>query len=134
MHFGWVVVLVITGSLLFFGMPGSGLFMEQSVQPPVPGLLPAKSIEKKLTDTSGIIVYPNPVSSTLHIVVRTKSTDHVKITILQINGQLIREISVAPGRVIQIDMRSFPTGSYIVRAVDRTGRIWTAKFEKGRNL
>lgn len=108
-----------------------GSYIQQSGQPV---LFPK---EKQRADTikvpwddEPVLMYPNPVKSTLHVVVPRKPASYVWLDIYQTDGQLLKKYAIETGRVIEINVQNLPAGDYIVRVGDRQGQKWSGKFMK----
>lgn len=79
---------------------------------------------------TGLLLYPNPVRHTLHVVVPRKYVANVWLGIFMPDGQLWKRYAIESGRVIEINVQALPAGQYIVKVGDRQGRTWSAKFLK----
>lgn len=128
-----LVVLVI--GLAFFRIPEvksrSGSYVVQSAQPALPVFSRQGDVRVgQPRESNTLLLYPNPVEHTLHVVVPRKYATYVWLTIHQANGQLWRKYEVEAGRVIQINVRSLPRGEYLLKVADRERRTWSAKFFK----
>ncbi|HEY1112707.1 MAG TPA: T9SS type A sorting domain-containing protein [Chitinophagaceae bacterium] len=79
---------------------------------------------------TSLVLYPNPVKHTLHVVVPRRYASEVWLAIFKPDGQLWKRYAVESGRVIEINVQALPAGDYIVKVGDRQGRTWSAKFLK----
>lgn len=70
-------------------------------------------------DLEKLQFYPNPVSSVLVI---TGLNNPTRIQLLNSNGQVIKLVTVTSTPTVQIDMSKFPSGLYMIKAIDNTGR------------
>jgi|GEM_PF-2851032 len=74
--------------------------------------------------TSEIVLYPNPVSSTLFI--EAKDLPDFEVAVYDVTGRLLlSESSLSQGRVAISGFDRFPKGSYIVKLIsEKTKRSW----------
>lgn len=127
-----VVALVVVPAFFWTSRPEvrSGMYRQQSVQPALP--VSARQVEYRSPQPreTALLLYPNPVRYTLHVVVPQKYASYVWLAIYQSNGQMWKAYAVESGRVIEINVEAFPVGEYIVKVGGRQGRTWSAKFFK----
>ncbi len=81
---------------------------------------------KELTDSKTMIVYPNPVSSTLHISIQNFKNTEATLEIINPSGESIHSSSYTE----QIDVSSFSRGIYFILVRNKTHPVYKAKFIK----
>lgn len=74
-----------------------------------------------------IAIYPNPVQERLYI--NLPGTNQKRVTLMQTDGRIAEEHQTSE-RVLEIDVRNYSAGLYLVRIVDETGTHPTVKFIK----
>lgn len=107
------------------------MYVQQAVQPGLPNINRQAAVNSLVPyDSTVLLFFPNPVKSTLHVVVPRKPSDFVWLGIYQMDGQLLKKYAIETGRVIELNVQLLPQGTYLVRAGDRQGRKWSGKFFK----
>ncbi len=83
-----------------------------------------------LTGKSGsLVLYPNPVVSSLNMVIPADAGQKVTIRIYDIAGRLMMEVAealTAPDRKLKLNLPSLDKGSYVVK-VDGAGRMYAGR-------
>lgn len=136
---GWIAVVVVAVVSLvmipaFFRTgrqeAGSGPYLQQSAQPALPvAVRPVEYRSPQPTETV-LLLYPNPVRYTLHVVVPQKYAAPVWLAIYDANGQLWKKYATESGRVIEINVQALPAGNYLLKVGGRQGRTWLSRFFK----
>lgn len=75
-------------------------------------------------DISGINVYPNPSNSVINIEL---TNDISQLVIYNYVGQVVYEYTVAKDKNIQIDVRNYEAGAYLVKFITKTGESFAKK-------
>ena len=74
---------------------------------------------------SAVNVYPNPSNS----VVNLELTDNIsQFVVFNYTGQVIMEQSVAKAKTVQIDVRNYEAGAYLIKFITRSGESFTKKI------
>jgi hypothetical protein len=82
--------------------------------------LSTKNIEQEL----GFIMYPNPVKDELHVSFVTAGfNDEAVITLYNLNGQVIKEVSIKNSLETILKLSDLSSGQYILRVSDQTKTI-----------
>ena len=71
-------------------------------------------IQENNTLDKFITVYPNPVNKLLNIKVNNEFTGELSGKIINSEGKVLNEFRITNEKLIQIDMKEFPKGTYIV--------------------
>jgi len=69
-------------------------------------------------------IYPNPISSVIHLVFNTQQKDKIKISILTVEGKLLMEQSkeISSGKqTIDVQSASLANGNYIIKITNQEG-------------
>lgn len=128
---GMVALVVILAFLVTGEQEGhSGTYRQQSAQPALPVTVRQGEYRGPQPRETELLLYPNPVRNTLHVVMPQKYASYVWLVIYSSNGRLLKKYAIESGRIIEIDVQNFPMGDYIVKVGDRQGRTWSAKFFK----
>lgn len=88
-----------------------------------------KSSERKsaLEGEGSLTVYPNPTTGVFTI--NTKGMQSVNISIYNLSGKLVYQLTNDNNSQIELDMKTISdAGLYIIKAVDGEGRIYTEKL------
>lgn len=65
---------------------------------------------------SDLLVYPNPVTSNVRILLPTEATNNVFVDIIDMNGRVLRSFEFGKGTFqLDMDMSALPVGLYSVR-------------------
>ncbi|MEN8156637.1 MAG: Ig-like domain-containing protein [Bacteroidota bacterium] len=72
-------------------------------------------------------LYPNPAGSTLYI---DNASQIERVAIIDMTGQLIKQISNNSGAKLRIDTEAFASGLYLIRATSIEGDVITRTFIK----
>lgn len=128
------IVFLVMG-LAFFRTfkqePRVGGYVMQSAQPALPVSVRQEEIRVgPPRESTSLLLYPNPVEHTLHVVVPRTYASFVWLTIHQPDGRLWKKYEVEAGRVIEINVRALPRGAYLLKVADRQRRTWSGKFFK----
>ena len=73
-------------------------------------------------------VYPNPTNGTFNINVKS-SGDVLKVKVINVIGQLVKEVEATQTNELQIDLQNQPSGIYYVQ-ITRADNIYTQKLIK----
>lgn len=127
-----VVALVLVPAFFWTGKQQvrSSAYKQQSVQPGLPITVRQVEYRDPQPRETQLLLYPNPVKHTLHVVLPQKYASFVWLGIYQSNGQLWKKYAIESGRVIEINVQALPVGDYVLKVGDRQGRTWSAKFFK----
>jgi hypothetical protein len=87
---------------------------------------PANTSVSQLSGNNGILIYPNPTSSTITVAAKDILQ---KITITDISGKLINEITPADNQTT-ISIGYLPAGIYIVNTLDKNNQISVSRITK----
>jgi len=84
--------------------------------------------------SAALLLFPNPVGSTLQVLAPVKGREDVTITIYDIAGALVRQEkrSAIEGEVLQVEATAWKAGSYMAHVVTRSGSFWK-KFVVNRS-
>jgi hypothetical protein len=85
-----------------------------------------EEIQKRKTE---IQIYPNPAEEQITVVLPFYMNENIDITLYNSIGTAVLSQHHAKGEQIELDIRSLPTGLYIVRCI-KNGRVVSAKFIK----
>lgn len=77
---------------------------------------------KNIEEAVEMIVYPNPVQSTLNIVVEGLENQPVMLHFLDTKGRLLQQIPMDKNNM-QVDISNFPSGQYVVQFVGKNWQI-----------
>ncbi|MFD1551763.1 T9SS type A sorting domain-containing protein [Putridiphycobacter roseus] len=72
-------------------------------------------------------IYPNPAIDILHI---ENANNIQSISILNMNGQIVRDQNIQNQSIIQFDINNLPNGIYVLKATQTDGSIYNSKFIK----
>jgi hypothetical protein len=87
------------------------------------------SVVNPVTGTSQTILYPNPVIAQTRIVLPIVPKTTVDVQVVDLNGNIARTFSYAPGTyLLDVDLSRLPEGLYSVRVADRA-RIISENFK-----
>ncbi len=86
-----------------------------------------------VVEEDGLLVYPNPATDEITIVLETEITDsEISISILDLLGKTIHtERHVLTKQNLsqwRINVKSFASGTYVVLVRERSGRLWQGKL------
>jgi putative heme degradation protein len=72
--------------------------------------------EEEITPEEGLMVYPNPVSHTIFVILNQEAMDQQQrsITIYDNLGKIVKQV-LAPQETNQIDVSSLSNGTYILK-------------------
>lgn len=127
-----VATLVMVPAFLWTGKQEvrSHMYQQQSVQPTLPVTVRQVEYRDPQPRETQLLLYPNPVRHTLHVVLPQKYASYVWLAIYQPDGRLWKKYAIESGRVIEINVQALPVGNYVVKVGGRQGRTWSAKFFK----
>lgn len=80
--------------------------------------------------TSEFSVYPNPATSTLHVIAPFNEGGEFTMIVTDMLGKVMINEQVQPGEEWQIDMRAYPVGMYVVSLRQSDGNTFTSKIVK----
>ena len=80
-------------------------------------------LEEPETSTNDLILYPNPVSNTLHISL-PESQRQGQMSIFDLMGRLVYQDALAT----EIPVADFSDGVYFIRLITDAGQVITQKF------
>lgn len=89
--------------------------------------LPVKSLTPKGCSMAMTRIYPIPVSHILNIERRSSDISNEQIILSDATGKIIKQMGITEN-LTQIDVRTFPSGSYFVRIVNETDVLETRKI------
>ncbi len=74
-------------------------------------------------DANGnLAIYPNPANDFLTVDLENNSNSKSTMQLFNVNGQMVKEVSVAPGQnKIFLQVSDFAAGSYMFRLVTESG-------------
>ncbi len=82
----------------------------------------ASSPETRLKDegltASNLSLYPNPAKDIIHVILAHQNADHAKVVILDVNGKVVSEKSLAVNISNSIDIRDISSGVYTIKCPD----------------
>ena len=88
-------------------------------------------ISSTVISSSPVSVYPNPVSSELHLEFsKGISNENLTIQLIDINGKILKEEVHTRPQSTSINVEEIPNGLYFIRIVTPQG-IYTEKVLKG---
>ena len=87
-----------------------------------------KSLQKKIETPSGISVYPNPVTGTLHIALLNPEESVKQVLVTNLLGNVVLQQDNLPDGTI--NTTPLATGMYIARISTADGKTYHAKFVK----
>jgi hypothetical protein len=65
---------------------------------------------------SALILYPNPATSTAHIVLPDIALEKVRVYIIDLRGRIMQSLTFAPGGdQLDLDISNLPDGDYSIR-------------------
>ncbi|HLN54019.1 MAG TPA: choice-of-anchor J domain-containing protein [Lentimicrobium sp.] len=76
-------------------------------------------------EMSAVSIYPNPSNSVVNIEL-TNEISH--LVIYNSVGQVVNEMNIAKDKMIQIDVRSYESGAYLVKFITNNGESFTKKL------
>lgn len=83
-----------------------------------------------ITDDSKLVVYPNPVSDKLNILVSATTAGSYRAKIYSYTGQLMMDMSLGANGTVSVPVATYAAGFYLVRIERGYELVHTAKFIK----
>jgi hypothetical protein len=87
------------------------------------------SVPEHMNTGGSLIVFPNPFRDLLHAQTTGKLILPVEISLLNTSGLIVIQKKMVSSKAL-IDLRSFPDGLYILKAVDSKGNVIACKIIK----
>lgn len=88
-------------------------------------------IEEPQSFANGMLTaYPNPVSHTLTVNLSNLQEANGTISIISIDGRLVKTVPSGQNEIINIDMSTLPKGLYLLRYQSVNGKIEAIKIVK----
>ncbi len=79
----------------------------------------------EVLDISAVSVYPNPSNNVVNIQL---TNDISQLVIYNYVGQVVHEIVIAKDKNIQLDVRNYDAGAYLIKFITRSGESFTKKI------
>jgi hypothetical protein len=87
--------------------------------------------EPKMAVDKVLVIYPNPVSEELNLLINCKDENPLLIQINNITGELVyQQSSMVSSGVLKINLASLNSGLYLVKLSDTNGNMKAVKFVK----
>lgn len=75
-------------------------------------------------DGSHLLIYPNPVSAIMHVMVNTNRPQQALLLLMETSGKVILQNTIpADGEAVSIDLSALPKGMYLVKLLTRKQAI-----------
>ncbi len=116
------------GQLVFKQYNGSGGFIIQGVQQPYEISI-VTAIENTEDITLECMVYPNPTSGDLKLVIKSLDYENMMYRLYNLNGSLLQGKKIED-RVTSISLNEFQTGVYFLRIIRNKQEIKVFKIIK----
>ena len=79
----------------------------------------ATEVQEEILVSSGLMIYPNPVTDALQLVVKNENKGRMKIQVSNMSGEIVKEVQLdkpSAGAIqTRISLSSLPAGVYIIR-------------------
>ena len=79
----------------------------------------------EVLDISAVNVYPNPSNNVVNIEL---TNDISQLVIYNYVGQVVTEVIIAKDKTIQLDVRNYDAGAYLIKFITRSGENFTKKI------
>ncbi len=90
-----------------------------------------RSEQANLTDIQSLRIYPNPTRDNLSIEFSESVTTEIFIQVMDLTGRTLMHTTLQPGESSQtLSLSNYPTGVYVLRAMNNGKPIWTGKVVK----
>jgi hypothetical protein len=111
----------------------SSTFFEASIDesqcpPPTRQSNPTVVSVKSLEEIKTLIIFPNPSSNSIEILMKNSSFNKINIT--SIDGKTVLDKSIKNSGSLEVDVSNYANGLYIVNVIDKDGQFYNQKLIK----